>query len=71
MGLVSSSSSRTFSTPISSSKDAAGTTRKRRTQRKPKSDLQEGVTTSQVVGGAIVVGLGAVLFGMVYNSFSR
>ena len=64
MGFVLSSSSRSFSTPSSSS-SRSSRPKRRKVQA---ASTSTGISTSQILGGAAVVGLGAVLFGLVWGS---
>jgi hypothetical protein len=72
MGLVLSSSSRSYTAPkpYATPREPSGRPKNRKKAAKVKAG-NGGVTTSQIVGGAVVVGLSAVLAGLVWSSFSR
>jgi len=69
MGLVLSSTSRDVSTPLSSTKKTKSAARPKRRKTKAASTAGDGISTSQIVGGAAVFGLGAVFIGLVWSSF--
>lgn len=73
MGLVLSSSSRSYTTFTSSKTplSKAHPSRPKSTRQRRKPSEPEGITTSQILGGAVAFGLGAVFVGLVWNSFSR
>ncbi|WRT66256.1 uncharacterized protein IL334_003209 [Kwoniella shivajii] len=70
MGLVISSSSRSFPTPLSSRTSISSSTRsKPKKLRKKSSPPAKGWSPSTLIGGSLIVGLSAVLVGIVYTSF--